>query len=300
MTLYLPGQPPFLKVRSSSVFEAFGLGSTFDADTPDTLDPIGFGGQHGYYRDYTTGLYLLTHRYYDAGAGRFVTRDPIGYTGGINLYGFAGNNPVNESDPSGFDPNDTNGGVGHLLPNANSEYSDGYQQFTQGQVPEYGDNYHGMARVGGGGPSFVDAIGNFFRRIIRSVSSTPSPRMRPALAVGGGQGVLPLGNLPAPTGIVHGNSASSQKPSHTYEILDGSGDVYKYGESGDGINGSGKSIRAEKQVRKFMRETGENYSSNIIRHFTNKADALQHQADLIRSYERRFGIKPVGNRSGYR
>ncbi len=104
MTLYLPGQPPFLKVRSSSVFEAFGLGSTFDADTPDTLDPIGFGGQHGYYRDYTTGLYLLTHRYYDANAGRFVTRDPIGYTGGINLYGFAGNNPVNESDPSGFDP----------------------------------------------------------------------------------------------------------------------------------------------------------------------------------------------------
>ena len=101
MTLYLPGQPPFLKVRSSSVFEAFGLGSTFDADTPDTLDPIGFGGQHGYYRDYTTGLYLLTHRYYDAGAGRFVTRDPIGYKGGINLYGFVGNNPVNESDPDG-------------------------------------------------------------------------------------------------------------------------------------------------------------------------------------------------------
>ncbi len=35
--------------------------------------------------------------------GRFVTRDPIGYKGGINLYGFAGNNPVNRSDPSGFD-----------------------------------------------------------------------------------------------------------------------------------------------------------------------------------------------------
>jgi len=62
---------------------------------------VGFGGQWGYYRDYTTGLYLLTHRYYDTGAGRFVTRDPIGYTGGINLYGFVGNNPVNESDPDG-------------------------------------------------------------------------------------------------------------------------------------------------------------------------------------------------------
>ncbi len=61
-------------------------------------------GQHGYYTNTGTGLLCLTHRYYDAGTGRFVTRDPIGYKGGINLYGFAGNNPVNESDPSGFDP----------------------------------------------------------------------------------------------------------------------------------------------------------------------------------------------------
>ncbi len=121
---------------------------------------------------------LMGHRYYDPGTGRFLTRDPIGYGGGMNLYGYADGNPVNESDPSGLDPNDTNGGVGHLLPNANAEYSDPYQQFTQGQVPEYGDNYHGMARVGGGGPSFVDAIGNFFRRIISSVKSAPSPRMQ--------------------------------------------------------------------------------------------------------------------------
>ncbi len=63
----------------------------------------GFGGQHGYYTDPETGLSLLTHRYYDAGAGRFVTRDPIGYRGGINLYGFAGNNPVNRMDPEGTD-----------------------------------------------------------------------------------------------------------------------------------------------------------------------------------------------------
>ena len=52
---------------------------------------------------------LLTHRYYDPNTGRFVTRDPIGYKGGINLYGFVGNNPVNRSDPSGFDPDDPTG-----------------------------------------------------------------------------------------------------------------------------------------------------------------------------------------------
>jgi RHS repeat-associated protein len=69
-------------------------------------DPAGFGGEFGYYTDRETGLLCLTHRYYDPGTGRFVTRDPSGYGGGVNLYGFAGDNPVNEMDPSGLDPQD--------------------------------------------------------------------------------------------------------------------------------------------------------------------------------------------------
>jgi len=99
---YMGGSTRVIHVPTSSSYDGFGLGYTATADGSGREDPaVGFGGQWGYYRDYTTGLYLLTHRYYDAGAGRFVTRDPIGYTGGINLYGFTGNNPVNESDPEG-------------------------------------------------------------------------------------------------------------------------------------------------------------------------------------------------------
>ena len=66
-------------------------------------DPAGFGGQFGYYTDTETGLLCLTHRYYDPGTGKFINRDPIGYAGGANLYGFCTGNPVNESDPNGTD-----------------------------------------------------------------------------------------------------------------------------------------------------------------------------------------------------
>ena len=66
-------------------------------------DPARFGGQWGYYTDTNSGLICLTHRYYDPGTGRFLNRDPIGYSGGINLYELAGGNPVNEKDPRGLD-----------------------------------------------------------------------------------------------------------------------------------------------------------------------------------------------------
>ena len=74
-------------MRAAFLFDAFGQASYFPADKNegDTYDPVAFGGQQGYYFD-ATSLYFLTHRYYDPNAGRFVTRDPIGYKGGLNPF----------------------------------------------------------------------------------------------------------------------------------------------------------------------------------------------------------------------
>jgi RHS repeat-associated protein len=44
------------------------------------------------------------NRSYDPSTGRFTQEDPIGLAGGMNLYGFAGGDPVNFSDPFGLCP----------------------------------------------------------------------------------------------------------------------------------------------------------------------------------------------------
>lgn len=66
-------------------------------------EPFGYKAQFGYYTDNETGLQLLTHRYYDPSRGRFLTRDPIGYGGRINLYAYVGNSPTVLVDPLGHD-----------------------------------------------------------------------------------------------------------------------------------------------------------------------------------------------------
>src|SRR5207249_773358 len=53
-----------------------------------------------------TGLLYRRNRYYDPASGRFTQEDPIGLAGGLNLYGFAGGDPVNFSDPFGLCPTD--------------------------------------------------------------------------------------------------------------------------------------------------------------------------------------------------
>jgi uncharacterized protein RhaS with RHS repeats len=45
---------------------------------------------------------LAAYRTYDPYIGRWISRDPIGEQGGINLYAYVGNDPVNGADPSGL------------------------------------------------------------------------------------------------------------------------------------------------------------------------------------------------------
>ena len=92
-------------------YDAYGSPSVTDgAGVP--IAPNSWGTPHsgignpylftGCQLDEETGLYNYRARYYDALTGRFLSRDPDGYgTGGMNLYEYVADNPINASDPSG-------------------------------------------------------------------------------------------------------------------------------------------------------------------------------------------------------
>jgi RHS repeat-associated protein len=48
------------------------------------------------------GFVYLRNRWYDPKTGKFLTQDPIGLAGGVNLYSYAGSNPVAYTDPFGL------------------------------------------------------------------------------------------------------------------------------------------------------------------------------------------------------
>lgn len=84
-------------VVESEQYDSFGDGAG------STLTRYGYTGRE---RDADTGLYYYRARWYDPQAGRFLSEDPIGFDGGINLYAYVENNPLNNSDPEGLAPKD--------------------------------------------------------------------------------------------------------------------------------------------------------------------------------------------------
>ncbi|SEK13160.1 RHS repeat-associated core domain-containing protein, partial [Achromobacter sp. NFACC18-2] len=89
------------EIAWSAQYHAWGAAKeaiTEAARAAGIRNPIRFQGQ---YLDQETGLHYNRHRYYDPQIGRFITKDPIGFAGGLNVYQYA-DNPVGWVDPLGL------------------------------------------------------------------------------------------------------------------------------------------------------------------------------------------------------
>lgn len=83
-----------------------GGGNVVEADSYDSfggaagsaLTRYGYAGRE---RDADTGLYLYRARWYDPQVGRFISEDPAGLEGGVNLYAYVSNSPLRYRDPNG-------------------------------------------------------------------------------------------------------------------------------------------------------------------------------------------------------
>ena len=84
-----------------TVFGQAVVTNGINGQAPSVTSDFGYAG---YYYHKPSGLNLTLNRAYSASLGRWLTRDPIGERGGINLYGYVGNDPVSGVDPSGLWP----------------------------------------------------------------------------------------------------------------------------------------------------------------------------------------------------
>ncbi|MQT57171.1 hypothetical protein GHO41_07390 [Pseudomonas sp. FSL R10-0399] len=89
------------EIAWSGTYQAWGLAKekrTDSATRENIRNPLRFQGQ---YFDTETGLHYNRYRYYDPQVGRFISKDPIGFAGGLNVYAYAPN-PVGWVDPFGL------------------------------------------------------------------------------------------------------------------------------------------------------------------------------------------------------
>jgi len=128
----------------AAAYEYSPYGEPLRSETYDTTvadQPFRFSTK---FTDLETGLVYYGHRYYSPSLGRFINRDPKEEDGGINLYGFCLNNPINRWDVLGMEPDISEapqGEVGGFKYCGSQTSADMTQTFTYLKDPKTGIVY---------------------------------------------------------------------------------------------------------------------------------------------------------------
>ena len=116
--------------EAGSIVSRYAYSTWGEVRTIEERFPMPFlftGARH----DAESGLHYLRTRGYDPKAGRFISPDIIGLAGGINLYRYAINNPVNFTDPWGTLAAWVTGAIGALVGGVVNGASAAYQNWDK-------------------------------------------------------------------------------------------------------------------------------------------------------------------------
>ena len=151
-------------MKTDYAYQPYGTASVSDTSNTNTYEYTG--------RELDgSGLQYNRNRFYNPAWGRFVSEDPIGFAGGINVYGYARFSPTKLDDPFGLD-------LGNFWFNNFLEFEDefitgsatmwnGYQRMEARNWRNSDNYYHCMANClatneGKGGAAAARTV-SFFR-----------------------------------------------------------------------------------------------------------------------------------------
>ena len=143
-----------------AVYDYDAFGQSVRVTEPEAnLNPVRFSSK---YTDEETGLVYYGYRYYAPEQGRWLSRDPIGEKGGINLNAVANNNLVDRVDALGLELEKVTGFF--KLDDLNIQKMEYSFEFTAacgrgGSVEVSGPNKREFNRVGAEGRDIPDSSG---------------------------------------------------------------------------------------------------------------------------------------------
>ncbi|EID4418136.1 VCBS repeat-containing protein [Vibrio vulnificus] len=295
-------------------YDAWGKRRSSSWNKPDTsTSEVGRIGFTGHEMLDEVGLIHMNGRVYDPTIGRFLSADPFIQdewftTQAFNRYSYVQNNPLSYTDPTGYYvPKDTS----ESSTSSEQERND-YRQYerdrdrdrdrnevasTQAEVG-YGNHSDFIAGYNqprdpeaaaeaasmllGGGSVAIGA--KLARPFLGRAFGWASSKIKKALGFGDEAADV------AKNAKVHKNSLDYVGDTHVYRVKGPDGSTYKIGESAQGTRlRDGASIRAEQQARRLTRETGDTYTSEIRKTFSDKASARAYETRVIERFRRMYG-----------
>jgi RHS repeat-associated protein len=145
-------------VQTEYTYEPFG--ATTESGSSNA-NPSQFTGRE----NDVAGLYFYRNRYYSPSLHRFISEDPAGLNGGVNAYGYAGNNPISFSDPYGLKPKDP-----ESCDSGGGDIAQALRDFVEAGKQNL-DNVMTMASFEGGGAIAAERMA--LNRLIRGLTLSP-------------------------------------------------------------------------------------------------------------------------------